>query len=363
VRHDNPHYNFLARTLADIPDVEASSAPDWRWEEVARIAADETILPPLSSRLEQLGVLARIPPDVGGFFTAFTELNAERNRQILREIEAIATLLNQAGIEPVVLKGPAYILTGIYEDPAHRFILDIDLLIPEFQIDAAFSIIRDAGYTPAVPDLVALAAHHYPALVHAERIRVELHHGLGTDRCNSLLPPNEIIERSAALRLGQSVVRVPSPPDLAAHLIVHSQIHHAGGERVWPPLRAQYDLFLLRKRFSQQIDWLRIRDRFRRHRQLGLLELHLLQVAKVLGQPPPFPLRLGALTRLRWYRRQALWRYPSLRFIDPVYFLSSATNVRPSLSRLLQMEGGLLYVLSPAFVRRVCKKLINSFRR
>jgi hypothetical protein len=364
VRHDSLHYNFLASILSRTPpDVEVFSRSDWNWEEVIRIAADETILPPVSARLEELGIRDALPRDVSEFFVAYTALNAERNQRILHQIEEVASLLNRAGIEPVVLKGPSYLLTKVYENPAHRFILDIDLYVPETRIEDAFSILNGLGYSAGDPDPIAWAAHHLPALVHPDKIRVELHHSLGSGRCHGLLPPDEIFARSRRFQLGASTVRIPHPSDLMTHLIVHSQIHHGGDQRMWPPLRVQYDLVLLNRRFAREIDWMEIQDRFRRHRFLTVLQLHLLQVATGFESPPPFPLKLGPLGRLRWYRRRILWRSPGLRFVDPLFFLSSVTNVRPSFGRVLQAKGGIRFLLKPQFFGRVWRKVINSFRR
>lgn len=364
MRHDSRYYNFLASVLAGTAaETSVLSRPDWNWEELIRIAADETILPPLSSRLRELGLQSGIPSDVMDFLSAYAALNAERNQKILDEIEAAASLLNRAGIEPVVLKGSSYLLTKVYENPAERFILDIDFYVPEARIEDAFSILKGAGYAAEDSDPIAWAAHHLPALVHPDKIRIELHHSLGSARCGPLLPPNEIFERSRQFQLRSATVRIPHPSDLMTHLIVHSQIHHGGDQRVWPPLRVQYDLVLLNSRFAREIDWLQIRDRFRRNRFLRVLELHLLQVSTVLRMPPPFPLELGPLSRLQWLHRRILWRVPGLRFADPVFFFASATNVRPSLGRVLRAEGGTRFLLTPHFVGRVWRKLGNSFRR
>jgi hypothetical protein len=330
---------------------------------VIRIAADESILPVLSARIEELGFSQVIPPDVMDFLTAYFELNSQRNRQILTEVEEIAGLLNRAAIEPVVLKGPAYLLTKVYANPAHRFILDIDLLVPQTRVNDAFSILQRAGYSAESSDPIALAAHHLPALVHPERIRVEIHHSLGSARCAPLLPPDQILERSSNLELGTARLRIPHPSDLVTHLIAHSQIHHGGDQRVWPPLRVQYDLVRLNSRFTSEIDWLEIRARFQQERFEGLLELHLLQVAQVLCMTPPFPIQLGSIDRLRWWHRRILWRFPDLRFVDPVFFFSSATNVRPSLRHMIEAAGGTRFLLTPYFLNRVWRKLCNSFRR
>lgn len=337
---------------------------DWNWEEAIRIASDETVLPALHSQVEKLGLTPELGLDVSNFLSAYTELNAQRNRQILRELEAHALLLNQAGIEPVVLKGLAYLLTGVYANPAHRFILDIDLLIPASQIESAFELLREEGYTPEIRDPTALVAHHYPPLVCPDRIKVELHHRLGPDNCQQLLPHEEVISHSVRYKLGSATVRLPAPEHLMIHLILHSQIQHGYEERIWPPLRAQYDLFLLQRQMGERIDWPSILDRFRRNRKSGLLKLHLLCVERVLGMPSPFPIHLGGLTALRWFRRQALWKGPWLRFVDPIYILSTVVLPKLRLSyHLLKLPAGRHYVLETPFRATFYRKLITALHR
>lgn len=363
MRHDNRYYRFLTSVLrGTTPEGREWLSPGWRWDELIRIASDETILPPLSFGLKQLGLWDQLPLQTTDFLEAYTELNALRNRQLYSEIEGAAISLNAAGIEPLVLKGPAYILGGAYPDPAHRFNLDIDLLVPKSQVEQTFLILRGAGYAPAVEDPLARASHHLPALVQEDKIRIELHNELGTRRCRQLLPAEEIYGRSHRLPLGAAAVRIPCPTDLIAHLIVHSQIHHGAEQRMWPPLRVQYDLFVLARHYGSAIDWADIRDRFERHGYRRVLEMHLLQIADTLRYIPPIPIRRGFSTRLHWAHRRALWRLPELRFVDPSVFLSAATNIRPSMSEVLRMEGGMRYLLTRRFAGRVYQKLVNSFR-
>jgi len=107
------------------------------------------------------------------------------------------------------------------------------------------------------------------------------------------------------------------------HLILHSRVVHPYNERIWPPLRAMYDLVLLQRQLGRSIDWTNIECCFRKGRQHGLLTLHLLHVCGTLGHKMPIPIRHTGLTRLRWLRRKLLRRWPTLRYFDPVYMFSA----------------------------------------
>ena len=114
MRHDTPEFSLIADALTG--NRELTLCPDWDWDQTVAIAAREEVLPTLAGKLS-------CPPDLSDFFATIHELNAERNRQLIGEIETLALLLNQAGIEPVLLKGSAYLVTGVYCDPADRWLL------------------------------------------------------------------------------------------------------------------------------------------------------------------------------------------------------------------------------------------------
>jgi hypothetical protein len=149
------------------------------------------------------------------------------------------------------------------------------------------------------------------------------------------------------------------------HLILHSQIRHPYCERIWPPLRALYDLLLLTRHYATSLNWPSIRQRFRASGQQTTLYLHLLQVEQTLAMPRPFPIVLTATEQFRWLRRKALDRWPSLRFIDPIYLALSTLSRRFRLLRsMLIVPGGWKHAtqmfLNPAFYRRLISEITLS---
>lgn len=346
MRHNTPHYELIASCLTGSPP---SPGPGWDWDQTIHVAAREEVLPALLCRLEA-------PPEVTDFFEGIHELNADRNTQLLSEVQTHACLLNQAGIEPVLLKGAAYLLAGIYPDPSRRWIQDIDLLVHPSQSAQAFELIQSSGYEPFVPNPVGLVLHHHPALMKDGCIPVEVHPKLGHGACSTFLTASEIIRESTPLKLGSAVVRLPSPEHLMTHLVIHSQMHHGGHDRIWPTLRAMHDLVLLASRFN--LDWDSIHARFRAHRKEALLNLHLRQVEKALRIPPPFELPRGGL---RWWYRQALWSEPRLRYIDPVYSFSRIVLPKISVTRrLLKHPLGRKYILTTPFRAGFYKRFLSD---
>jgi hypothetical protein len=310
-------------------------------------------------------VEAVLPADVAGFLAGVAALNLERNQAIGRELECAVSLLNEAGIEPVLLKGVAYLAASVYPDPAARYLTDIDLLVPAERMAAAVEILAAHRFERDERDAFGDFRHHHAPLHRTGSPDIELHHALGLDRWQRLLSAAEVIARAAPHRLGALRVRIPCPEHLLVHLIAHSQLQNSYNERVWPPLRAMVDLVLLDRRFGADLRWDRVAARFAAAGHSILFALHLLQVQSSLGFAPPVPLTLGPLTRFRWARRQLLRRRPALRYVDPVFMFSTVLGRRLAFLRtLLRTRKGIRRLLSqiaaPGHYQRVWRNLIEG---
>jgi hypothetical protein len=327
-------YHFLAACIrGDSKELQRLvGAPGWHWPELVQAASDEGVLPGLNA---YCATLPELPEDVGELLSCVESSNRERNFVIADEIEHSALLLNRRGIQPVLLKGAAYLAANIYVDPASRYIGDIDLLIPEDELPDAVAALEENGYFRDQRDPFGEYRHHYPPLARTGRPPIELHRSLGLENCARLLPAREAIAESKLHVSGRASVRIPHPEHLATHLIMHSQLQHSYTERIWPPLRALWDLAALRARYGSALNWGAIGERFRRAGQFGVLALHLQQVAASLRMTPFFEFESSPLIRLRWLRRKALYRWPALRYIDPLYMFSTVLGRRISLMQNL----------------------------
>jgi hypothetical protein len=338
------------------------------WEDLVQIAEEELVLPALRGRLNDIGVLSQIPAELANFLASVEELSFERNQAILAELGSVASLLNEAGIEPLLLKGTAYCVMGIYRNPASRYLGDVDFLIPEPQLETAVEVLSKCGFEQDDSYPLGRFKHHYPALWRAGSPAYELHHSLGMGICRSLLPASEMWERSIVCEWQGARVRVPCPEHLMTHLIMHSQFHHPYNERIWPPLRAMHDLALVQNHFNEKIDWAAIERRFRAVGEFPVLAMHLLQVREVLGLETPFPISLTPFTYLRWLRRKLLRKWPPLRFVDPVYMYSTLLMRRLRLLQgVLREPGGWRCLVKefsgPGLYRRFIVDLIEGSGR
>jgi Uncharacterised nucleotidyltransferase len=314
----------------------------WDWERLFAEASDESMLPALYGRMREIGLNESLPHPVLDFLSSVESLNAERNDAILGEVKLAVRLLNQIGIQPILLKGLAYLATGVYDIPAARYLADVDLLIPEIQINQAAQALMQSGFEADDSDPFARFRHHHPPLMRPGAVHFELHHALTMSQAGALLPAGKMIESSIAVDLDGVQVRVPSPEHMMTHLIMHSQLQHPYNERIWPPVKAMYDLVLLQRRFEDKIDWNRIECTFRAAGHYRTFALHLLRVQDSLGFSPPIHVKLTPGLRAAWHRRQILRRFPVLRYVDPIYMFSIVIGRRLRLlMSILQTPRGL----------------------
>jgi Uncharacterised nucleotidyltransferase len=361
------YFSFLCACFRN--DLEAArklvSDDHWNWESLLGRAKDELILPTIAESIRELNRAQAVPIEVIELLAAVEGFNAERNQVIVDELKAVCKLLNEHRIEPVLLKGAAYLATGIYPKPATRFLGDIDLLVSKDQIQSAAGILIRNGYQVDGSDHFGRFRHHHPPLRRRGSVFIELHSRLGMGPCASLLPAEEVLSQSEASDLNGLQARVPRPEHLVMHLIAHSQIQHSYHERIWPPLRAMYDLALMQRRLGPILDWKEIDVRFRQAGRFGVLALHALQLRETLGVELPLQLQTRGWMGLRWHRRRILRRFPVLRYVDPIYMSAVllTRRIRVLRSMLRERNGGshlAKQLLGSAVYRRFATDLIEG---
>jgi hypothetical protein len=247
----------------------ASPSPgrdDENWEMIVRCASEHMASPAVWRAIE---ADTTAPEEVKTYFQAIHEVNAARNRRILKGLDELLARFDEHGIKSVLLKGGASIASGLYDDPAERVLVDIDVLIAPKQLKAAETALRTNGYEDAAPSKgpprwFRPPHHHLPPLIPPTGgFSIELHFSLvESNQFESLLPPAAILQRAIEVPWNGRSIFVPHPTDFLIHNIVHSQLHHDLQSHGTIELRQLRELALFVVRYRDEVDWIEAERRF-----------------------------------------------------------------------------------------------------
>ena len=161
---------------------------------------------------------------------------AQQTVRLERELAAIAGIWSAAGVEFLVMKGPA-LARQAYPVPEVRAYDDLDLWVATRDFEAAVGALEKAGYRrmqPLGPRAAACArrAGIEAGLVHPGRGRlVEVAHGW-----RALAPTRraaeEIIARAVVVEIADAKIRAPMPGHALIYVCLHGA-HHRWDRLAW----------------------------------------------------------------------------------------------------------------------------------
>lgn len=143
------------------------------------------------------------------------------------EMERIDRALIGSTISPILLKGAAYVARGLTASNGRR-VSDIDILVPERQLDETETLILAAGwqYESQTDNEYDMAyykeyMHELPPFRHAQRRSVlDIHHRLLPRTAKYTLDMEKLIQ--ASMPLENTRFRTLAPIDLFIHSAVHA---------------------------------------------------------------------------------------------------------------------------------------------
>lgn len=217
-----------------------------------------------SAFTEHAKLEACIPRDLFVYFAQMHAANRQRNHDARQQLATIGAAFSNEEIDVVVLKGGAEILSPYYCDPAHRFISDLDLLVPESRLQDAADLLQALGGRMHHIDEINLRGHHHLPAIEWDGLpcQVELHRRIGSGASNTLLPSDDIFARS--LPCDETGLCVSSLPDRFTHHVLHTQISTPRFGNATLCLRSCADHIILRRALNE--DQLgNLRRKFARH--------------------------------------------------------------------------------------------------
>jgi len=283
-----------------------------RWESVVEIASESWMTLALYRALDENGWSELLPAELLEYFVSIHDSNAARNRGILEHTAELAGLLNQIGVEPLLLKGAGHLASGLYPDPAMRFMSDIDILVPDDRALECWHLLLSAGYRTssanAQVSVERMPNQEWPALWREGRTgELEIHHRCEWDH---MLSTRSLYTETEPLTLGGGTARILSPTSRVIFTIAHAYVHHRTEFLPVVPLRDLYDATLLLGQLGERIDWQQVVDVFDRAGQSSALRIGCTMWRRLLA-----PNLAAPVTRPAW--AWIYWRLCLLNILSP----------------------------------------------
>ena len=218
------------------------------WDAVVKVSTSHYVFPALYCNLQRADFLKYLPQDLLSSMEYITDLNRERNQQILEQAQELNSLLLANNIRPVFLKGTGNLLVEIYEDIAERMVGDIDFIFSKEDYSKAIDILREFGYSEVKKQ------EYYPPneFIHYRRLQkenniaaIEIHSELLYIKKYANEFNYSFVAKDSQTLNGARVLSYTNKLNLS---IIASQINDNGFYYKTMALRNAYDVFLLSKK-------------------------------------------------------------------------------------------------------------------
>ena len=217
------------------------------WDNVVKVSTAQYVFPALYCNLKKAKFLHYLPEDLVGYMEHITNLNRERNEEIIKQAREINELLLKNNIVPIFLKGTGNLLEGLYDDIAERMVGDIDFLVSDIAFRKSIEVLKDNGYfkvNKKKPDDTFMS-RHYPKMIKEGRISsIEVHYKMVSNKLfydfNYDFVINNVLLKDKTHQL--------SYEDQIIMTSINKQINDNSELYKNFGLRNSYDLFLLSKK-------------------------------------------------------------------------------------------------------------------
>ncbi|WGH75405.1 nucleotidyltransferase family protein [Tenacibaculum tangerinum] len=218
------------------------------WDAVVKLSTAHYVFPALYCNFKRVNFLAYLPTDLVEYMKHITDLNRERNQQIIEQAKEINELLRSNNITPVFLKGTGNLLEGLYEDIAERMVGDIDFIVSQEEYQPTIQILNDNNYVKVIESEYDFPSFkHHPRLQKKEKIAaVEIHKELLIEKYADEFN-YEFVSKDS---IHSDSINFLSYQNQLSLSIIAKQINDDGQFYNNISLRNAYDVFLLSKKVN-----------------------------------------------------------------------------------------------------------------
>jgi len=216
------------------------------WDAVVKVSTAHYVFPALYCNLKCADFLQYLPHELVSYMEHITNINRERNKQIILQANELNNVLLANNIRPIFLKGTGNLLAGIYEDIGERMVGDIDFLVSEKKFFSTIKILKNNSYGKEENQKeYSTRNRHYTRLVKKGHIAaVEIHKEITLEKYTNEFNYS-FVNKDSQLINGIIVLSYVNKLNLS---IIANQINDYGFYHKRMALRNAYDIFLLSKK-------------------------------------------------------------------------------------------------------------------
>ena len=216
------------------------------WDAVVKVSTAHYVFPALYCNLKRVDFLQYLPHELVSYMEYITDINRDRNKQIISQANELNNILLANNITPIFLKGTGNLLADLYEDIAERMVGDIDFIFSKEDYPKAITILRKFEYSD-----VNKYKYHFPEYKHYRKLKkenkiasIEIHKELLVEKYASEFNYSFVAKDNQVVN-GVYVLSYANKLNLS---IIANQINDSGFYYKTMALRNAYDVFLLSKK-------------------------------------------------------------------------------------------------------------------
>ncbi|WP_206483147.1 nucleotidyltransferase family protein [Thalassotalea sp. G2M2-11] len=235
---------------------------------IVQIANEFWLTSALIEQLKHKQLWQALPPLLREYLAQIAQTYQERTDKILEEIHHCCQLLTANDIRVLLLKGAASILNGTYDNNSSRYMVDIDLLIPQEQLLKAQQVLQQDGYQEFTQpfDIHPHHHHHLPALKRANSVTsIELHYLPLKYSLSNMLTTQQAWQKASPLMISNANhVEQLSATHQFILAVAHSELADDNYRKNKLNLGQLHHIYMIARYFYNDIDWLAVQQHFER---------------------------------------------------------------------------------------------------
>ena len=303
------HLKYLICLIRGIPTVPPSLNPE-EWKCFLSLIRSQRLLPYIAKQLQSWPNECKPPMEVISELNQFFMIGAVRSLLTGRQIQTVVSALENAGIEVLLLKGPALART-VYPDPATRLSGDIDLLVKPEELYKCGKIFSDLGYSCTFnPNLISLSEYNnLDFFPRGKGLKVELHWTI--DWGYNIFSEdwfNELFKRKIPIKSDDLSCFTLYPQDHLFYLSFHDIFQHQSLQLDWI-----IDIALLMQFLKDRDAWEYMRSTSKKFHIRKSIELALTVGNLWLGYDIPYDYGDFSTWSKQTPYEDKLWRYAPTR--------------------------------------------------